>query len=122
MQEKKQKKIEITLKRIGCLLICAVMIFAYFEIRADAAAQLDVTAYITDIESKGVANGQYEVRFALYENNRAKIDPYPSDSDARIWEETQTVKITTGFSRRISEKTVLCRRQLISAQNSIFLE
>ncbi|MFA6974133.1 MAG: hypothetical protein WC238_05360 [Parcubacteria group bacterium] len=61
--------------------------------------QIDMTAYVVSNDTnKNITNGEYEVRFALYANDRDNIDPYPSNADAgkKLWEENQKVNIKDG--------------------------
>ncbi len=59
--------------------------------------QLDVTAYIINNENKQIANGEYNVRLAIYRINRTTTDLYPSDTDSKVWEETKKINIENGI-------------------------
>jgi hypothetical protein len=63
---------------------------------AQSADRIGVSLSLYDDSYKPIANGSYEVRFALYTSDRTTADPYPSDSDVRVWEETQTVEVKNG--------------------------
>ncbi len=68
---------------------------------AQSINQISVAASLFDSESKLIINGEYSVRFALYQTDRATADAYPSNADAgsRLWEETQTVTVKNGILR-----------------------
>ena len=61
--------------------------------------KLDVSAYIINNENKEIPNGEYDVRFAFYSTDRAAADAYPSNTDNRLWEETQKVTIQNGIMK-----------------------
>ncbi|HPN96254.1 MAG TPA: tail fiber domain-containing protein, partial [Candidatus Moranbacteria bacterium] len=61
--------------------------------------KIDISAHIINNENREISNGEYEIRFAVYSINRETVDPYPSNTDARLWEETQTVFIKDGILR-----------------------
>src|SRR3989344_1061064 len=65
----------------------------------DSIRKISLSASLFNNENRIVTNGTYEVRFALYAADRATADPYPSNSDARLWEETQTVTVKNGLFR-----------------------
>ncbi|HRZ95345.1 MAG TPA: helix-turn-helix domain-containing protein, partial [Candidatus Moranbacteria bacterium] len=57
---------------------------------------IDVLAQVSEPDGEELPEGDYEVRFALYNMDRHEADPYPSDSDQSVWNETQTVHIKSG--------------------------
>ncbi|PIW95373.1 MAG: hypothetical protein COZ85_00220, partial [Candidatus Moranbacteria bacterium CG_4_8_14_3_um_filter_34_16] len=59
--------------------------------------QIDMAAYIVNSENKEIPNGEYEARFALYQTDRNETDPFPSDTDAKIWSETKKIQIENGM-------------------------
>src|SRR4030065_64779 len=58
---------------------------------------IDIAARIVNTENKEIANGEYDVRFTMYLTNREETDPYPSETDTRLWEEIQKVYISNGI-------------------------
>ncbi len=64
-----------------------------------ATDTLQISAYVVNTENKEIANGEYDVRFAIYSKDRTERDPYPSDTDlaTRLWSETQKVKLHDGI-------------------------
>ncbi|TXH04688.1 MAG: hypothetical protein E6R05_02635 [Candidatus Moraniibacteriota bacterium] len=68
---------------------------------AQSINQIPVALSLFGSDNKAVANGEYQIRFALYRVDRTIADAYPSNTDAgnRIWEETQTVNVTGGVVR-----------------------
>jgi hypothetical protein len=62
-----------------------------------ASSQINISAFISNSKNEALQNGEYEVRFALYTNDRNAADPYPSNSDSRVWEETQKVYVSNGM-------------------------
>ncbi|MFZ2188282.1 MAG: hypothetical protein WAV73_01825, partial [Candidatus Moraniibacteriota bacterium] len=79
-------------------LLCFLPLFLAFKV--DAARQMEAMAFITDKNGQPI-DGEYSVRFAIYSTNRSVTDNYPSDSDSdsRLWEESQTVNIKKGILR-----------------------
>lgn len=59
--------------------------------------QINISAYIINQANQEMVNGDYLVRFAVYSKDRETADPYPSNTDSKVWEETQTVKLHDGF-------------------------
>ncbi|MEI8097177.1 MAG: hypothetical protein WCG73_03670, partial [Candidatus Moraniibacteriota bacterium] len=59
--------------------------------------QIGISASLFTSQNKIIDNGTYEVRFTLYTSNRTTTDPYPSNTDARLWEETQKVEVKSGL-------------------------
>lgn len=57
---------------------------------------MDVLAQVAKPDGTDLEEGDYEVRFALYNMDRLEADPYPSNSDTSVWNETQTVHIKNG--------------------------
>ena len=60
---------------------------------------ISISASLFNSDNQIVTNGTYEVRFALYAANRTTADAYPSNSDPKLWEETQTVEVKNGIFR-----------------------
>ncbi|MDO8668152.1 MAG: WD40 repeat domain-containing protein, partial [bacterium] len=62
--------------------------------------QMEILALVTDKQGK-IADGEYDVRFALYNKNRTSADIYPSNTDQnnKVWEEVQKVTIKNGALR-----------------------
>ncbi|MDO8240703.1 MAG: hypothetical protein Q7T51_01855 [Candidatus Moranbacteria bacterium] len=79
-------------------LLTTVGSLLFFSNHAQAIKKLDVSAYILNNKNKEIPNGEYDIRFAIYTTDRTKTDGYPSNADAgaRVWEETQKVKIENG--------------------------
>ncbi|MBT6753754.1 hypothetical protein HOB25_02065, partial [bacterium] len=78
------------------------------ETKAQTSADLDVSAYLLNANNEAIPNGEYEVRFALYVTDRASIDPYPSETDFMIWEETQAITVYNGLLKAyLGEQTPL---------------
>ena len=65
---------------------------------AQVLPQINVSAFVANSKNEALPNGEYEIRFALYRNDRKNVDAYPSNSDAsqRVWQETQKVYIRDG--------------------------
>ncbi|NTU67125.1 MAG: hypothetical protein HGB08_04360, partial [Candidatus Moranbacteria bacterium] len=85
--------------KIISVILVAVSAFAltWRGTSAEVAKTIDVTAYIANKADKEMANGEYDVRFALYSADRTTPDAYPSTSDPRIWEETQKIQVRDGI-------------------------
>ena len=62
-----------------------------------AAPQISLTAIINEKGTTKPLSGEYSIRFAIYTQDRT--DNNSSDSTGKIWEETQTAKITNGLLR-----------------------
>ncbi len=71
--------------------------FVFRSSLAQSPREINVAAYVVNSENKEIANGEYEVRFTLYLSDRSVADPYPSNSDARVWEEVKKVKLQDGL-------------------------
>ena len=56
----------------------------------------DVLAQVAKPDGSEIADGDYEIKFSLYNMDRLEEDPYPSESDESVWNETQTVNIKSG--------------------------
>ncbi|MFA5777730.1 MAG: hypothetical protein WC906_04790, partial [Parcubacteria group bacterium] len=82
---------------------------------------INVTAYIVNSENKEIANGEYDIRFALYSTDRTEIDQYPSVSDLRVWEETQKVKIADGYINAYLGSTTPLPDSVSFSKNSYYL-
>ncbi|MDD5397322.1 MAG: hypothetical protein PHW24_04715, partial [Candidatus Moranbacteria bacterium] len=80
--------------------VVAVFSVADFVSAAPSNAGLtnnfNITAYILDKNSQSIADGEYDVRFTLYDKDRTQLDPYPSNSDSKLWQETQKIYIFQG--------------------------
>ena len=61
--------------------------------------QIPISAYVLNRDKTALANGDYDVRFAIYTTGRQNFDPYPSNSDkaSQVWSETQKISITNGL-------------------------
>jgi hypothetical protein len=66
---------------------------------AQSVSQMGISLSLYDASYKPISNGSYEVRFAIYDTDRTEADAYPSNSDAAVWEETQTVEVKNGILR-----------------------
>src|SRR3990167_3307755 len=71
-------------------------------IHSDALAltrQLPLSGQLLTPAKVSVPDGDYAMRFAIYNKDRTASDPYPSDTDSgsRVWAETQTVKVERGL-------------------------
>ena len=93
---KLKTKIKLTGTLAFLLLLVAGFVFQQKSLQAASASNFNFTAYIVDQSGQAISDGQYEVRFGLYNKNRDQIDPYPSESDPRIWQETQQIFIFQG--------------------------
>jgi len=69
-------------------------------VKISTSRQMEILALLTDKNGK-IVDGEYEVRFALYNKDRAAADAYPSNTDqaSKVWEETQRVAIKNGALR-----------------------
>ncbi|MDO8566502.1 MAG: hypothetical protein Q7S04_04980, partial [Candidatus Moranbacteria bacterium] len=67
----------------------------------DSVGKISLTASLFGSDNRMVTNGEYQVRFGIYNKNRDVINPYPSNADqgSRLWEETQTVTVKNGLFR-----------------------
>ena len=65
----------------------------------DSIRQISISASLFNSENKVVTNGTYNIRFALYNRNRTVVDPYPSNSDGKLWEEVQSLEVKNGIFR-----------------------
>jgi hypothetical protein len=72
---------------------------AFAQSNTDSIRLISISASLFNSENKVVTNGTYQVRFALYPTNRTTADPFPSNSDTKFWEETQTVEVKNGIFR-----------------------
>ncbi|MFA6183732.1 MAG: hypothetical protein WC682_01365, partial [Parcubacteria group bacterium] len=95
-----KNKIRVLIFATICTLL-AGFVFGLREVDAQSTDSelLDVSAYISNQDSKEVLNGKYKIRFAIYTSDRTESDPYPSDSDKgnKIWEEEQEVEVNGGL-------------------------
>ena len=73
---------------------------------AQSANQMGVSLSLYDASYKPISNGSYEVRFAIYDRDRTETDAYPSESDAAVWEETQTVEVNNGVLKASLRGTI----------------
>ena len=92
-----KNKISIILTILATLGGILLMSFDFSS--AQATREMEVTAYMTDGQSKEIPNGEYDVRFAIYTADRQIQDPYPSDADSgqKVWEEVQKVTMIDGI-------------------------
>jgi hypothetical protein len=84
----------------------AVLFAVFFQISLSGKAQvqttnpsirqIDISAYVLGKDDLELQNGQYSVRFNIYSTDRTVTDPYPSNSDAALWSEVQTIEIRDG--------------------------
>ena len=86
------------------------------------ARQMEILALITDKQGK-IADGEYDVRFALYNKNRTAADAYPSNADQnnKVWEETQKITIKNGALRAILGWTKDLPLLTLSAADQFYL-
>src|SRR3990167_5845168 len=79
---------------ISCLLPFAAPKNAFALTR-----QLPLSGQLLTPGKSAVPDGDYAMRFAIYNKDRTASDPYPSDADStsRIWTENQTVKVERGL-------------------------
>ena len=93
-------KLKTKINFLGALvflfLLTAGLVFQQKSLQAASASSFNFTAYIVGKDGQTISDGQYDVRFALYSKNRDQIDPYPSDSDSKLWQETQQIFIFQG--------------------------
>ena len=73
--------------------------FSGFFVHAQVTRQINFTASLMGSNGSVVADGEYDVRFALYSKDRTSTEAYPSDSDAsaRVWTETQKLTVKNGM-------------------------
>jgi len=71
----------------------------FAQSNTDSIRQIPISASLFDNQNRIISRGAHQVRFALYTVNRTTPDPYPSNSDTKIWEETQTVQVRNGVFR-----------------------
>ncbi|MEA1925899.1 MAG: hypothetical protein U9M90_01470, partial [Patescibacteria group bacterium] len=76
-------------------VLITALVFGIDRINAQTTENIDVSAYIVDVNNEEIPNGDYEVRFALYTTDRAERSLDPDDS--QVWQETQTVMIYNGL-------------------------
>ncbi|MFZ1719947.1 MAG: hypothetical protein WAU28_01175, partial [Candidatus Moraniibacteriota bacterium] len=88
---------------------------------AQSASQMGVSLSLYDASYKPIANGSYEVRFAIYDADRTDADAYPSQSDARVWEETQTVEVNNGVLRATLGSTTPFPSALFTGSTDYYL-
>ena len=72
---------------------------AFAQSNTNSIRLISISASLFNSENKVVTNGKYEVRFALYSNDRTTADPYPSNTDRKLWEETKNVELKNGILR-----------------------
>ncbi|MFZ2299837.1 MAG: hypothetical protein WAW00_01730, partial [Candidatus Moraniibacteriota bacterium] len=84
----------------------ALSVFVWFGVQPvfsqsteNSINQISLSASLFGSDNRIIPNGTYAVRFALYATDRTTTDPYPSVSDNRLWEETQTVTVKNGIFR-----------------------
>ena len=95
-----KNRIAIVSLVIGTIIFGLVFNFKGTEAQVVATPTIrnvDVAAHIVNSENRAIANGEYDVRFSLYLINREEADAYPSETDTRLWEETQKVYISNGI-------------------------
>ncbi|MDQ1284568.1 MAG: hypothetical protein QG620_916, partial [Patescibacteria group bacterium] len=102
MQTKFKNKLILLVIVTACAVEGFGLFFDYSSAQLAPAAlitprKLDVSAYIVNNENKEITNGEYEARFAFYATDRTEKDEYPSETDLRLWEEVQKVKIENGI-------------------------
>ena len=90
--------------------------------RAQSGMEIDASAYIVSSkDNEAVSNGEYDVRFAIYAVDRETADPYPSNSDARVWEETQKIYINDGILNAYLGATVPLPASLNFGETTYYL-
>jgi len=99
IQKSRKNSILVLAALIG---VCASAL-SYANPRPALSQSLDkisVSMSVFDSQNEAV-DGAFEVRFSLYSEDRAEVDPYPSNADAaaRIWSETKTVEVKNGIIR-----------------------
>ena len=87
-------------------LVIGALVLGWFDLRPSFAQstvneieQISLSASLFGKDNRIIKNGTYPVRFALYTVNRTTADPYPSNADAPLWEETQEVTVKGGMFR-----------------------
>ena len=83
---------------ISCLLPFAAPKNAFALTR-----QLPLSGQLLTPGKSAVPDGDYAMRFAIYDKDRTALDPYPSDADStsRIWTENQTLKVERGLWKAV---------------------
>ena len=92
------------LKGFGFWIVFLIFIFCLLPFAAPKNAfaltrQIPLSGQLLTPAKVSVPDGDYTMRFAIYDKDRTASDPYPSDADStsRIWAETQTVKVERGL-------------------------
>jgi hypothetical protein len=85
-------------KRAFLIIVIATVFFtnAFFHAGAQQKIQIPLNAFISNSNGTSITDGTYEIRFALYSKDRQTSDPYPSNTDQKVWEETLEVNIFGG--------------------------
>jgi hypothetical protein len=72
------------------------LLFNFSEAQLISPRQIEMTAYILGNDNKEVANGEYDVKFAIYPTDRTDASAIPGSP---LWQETQKVQIENGILR-----------------------
>ncbi len=85
--------------KIQAVLMLAFFLISNFAFFTHAAPnnQIALSAYVLTKNNLSIPNGQYSIRFAIYNSDRQTLDPYPSNSDPKVWQETQTIQVNDGL-------------------------
>ncbi|MEI6588241.1 MAG: hypothetical protein WCO05_04835, partial [Candidatus Moraniibacteriota bacterium] len=83
-------------RKISLIFLFCCIFFPFFVTRVHASRQMEMVAYVTDKNGQ-LVSGDYNVRFALYSEDRT--DSGASDTQGKLWEETQSVTIKNGVVR-----------------------
>ncbi|PIU80909.1 MAG: hypothetical protein COS71_00860, partial [Candidatus Moranbacteria bacterium CG06_land_8_20_14_3_00_40_12] len=115
-----KRKIQISLVAIA-ISVALGGIFSYANLEAQTVNEINVSAYLVNNQNKIIPNGDYEIRFALYLLDREIVDAYPSETDATVWQETQTVTLNGGFLNAYLGRVNALPASLNFSQNIYYL-
>ena len=99
----KNKKRKTAYSSLATALVVGALVLGWLDLRPSFAQstvnqieQISLSASLFGKDNRIIKNGTYQVRFVIYATDRATADPYPSNTDTRIWED--------GFGNGSSEK------------------
>ncbi|KKU26732.1 MAG: Carbohydrate binding family 6 [Candidatus Magasanikbacteria bacterium GW2011_GWA2_46_17] len=96
---------DLRVKIFGFFLVIffTFLFFGHAQQSYALTRQIPLSGQLLTPAKSAVPDGDYTMRFAIYDKDRAVSDPYPSDADSasRIWTETQTVKVERGLWKAV---------------------
>ena len=83
------------------VIFFAFLFFSHAQQSYALTRQIPLSGQLLTPAKVSVPDGDYTMRFAIYDKDRTALDPYPSDTDSgsRVWAETQTVQVARGIWR-----------------------